>query len=213
MAASTSPLPMPIHFVTDHARMRILGHVAYCAVLCISTRYWLGECRPLPDQSADRMAVARISAPGWVRHESTIEAALSEILPLLLRAREDRLADLEDRRARAARSFARRKLDGTEPYRSPHHTTRKARRDNIASPAAAAAAAAMDAAGIGNRRLGPAETAETAIAMEASLARPRVSRPDASRPDGSTGMADAAQPPEAKPRKPGLIDASPRRTK
>lgn len=178
---------MPVDLVCDHATTRLLGHVAYSAVLNIACRYWLGRCKALPEQSADRMALARISAPGWVRHGAEIEAALAEILPILSHAREARLTDMEDRRARALRGHARQVAEGRAPHLSPHHASKRRKR-GVASAADVIAHAALEAAGITDRRVSAAEVNGSAVIAH------RAARVDLS---GVTGLGHAVPPPDS----------------
>jgi hypothetical protein len=114
--------------------------------------------------------LARISAPGWVRHGAEIESALAEILPILSHARDARLTDMEDRRARMARGRARLTAQEVSPRLTPHHA-HKRRKGSSAGPAEVAAQAAMAAMDVQPRRLGPGETVESVIAREAGNVR------------------------------------------
>lgn len=155
------PLPMPIELVLDHPRMRTAGAVVASSVLNLACRYWLDECRSLPDEAHDRMVLARSNAPAWARHSQAIEEALREILPHLKQAREDRIRDMEERRARQARGYARQLAEGRAPHLSPHHISKRRKRPPTAQELAAHAA--LEAAGIEDRRLSDSELASRAV--------------------------------------------------
>ena len=166
--------------------MRVAGAITASCVLQLACRYWLSGCKPLPAEAHDRMVLARTNSPAWLRHGAAVDEALASILPILQRARETRLTDMEDRRARMARGRARLTAQGVSPRLAPHHA-HKRRAASSAGPAEVAAQAAMDAMGVQPRRLGSGETAESVIMREGGNVR-------AVAGSGSTGLGHAAPP-------------------
>ena len=162
MAKSSDILPMPVDLVIRHPAMAVAGNIVFSAVTCLAQAYWLGGCKPLPAETHDRMVLARTNSPAWLRHGAAIEEALSAILPILQRAREARLAEIEERRARQARGYARQAAEGRAPHLSPHHISKRRKR-HAASTADVIAHAALEAAGITDRRMSAAEMAGSAI--------------------------------------------------
>ncbi len=189
MAKSDAPLPMPVELVLDHPTMRVAGAITTSCVLQLACRYWLAGCKPLPAEAHDRMVLARTNSPAWLRHGAAIDEVLAVILPILSRAREARLADLEDRRARALRGHARQVAEGRAPHLSPHHASKRRKR-GMASAVDVIAYDAMASMGVQLRRIGPGETVESVIAREAGNARDVAG-------SGLTGLGHASPPPDA----------------
>lgn len=76
-------LPMPLHpLLTCPALISAEGRV-YRAVICLAVTYWLSGCRPLPGDSSGLASLIRVPHGHVSPIKSAIDAALSELLPML----------------------------------------------------------------------------------------------------------------------------------
>lgn len=96
-------LPMPLEPFFD-SKVLLMGDVVlWGAVMLIVGAWWRADCPPLPEDSSDLKAMARIYDARHWRKKPQIDAALAEIMPMMFSIRVKMLEDKERRRQFAER--------------------------------------------------------------------------------------------------------------